>query len=98
MMFSDTPMVVQVPLPVGRVDQDTGDGTGALTRVEDPYPVVGQVDVVERGELGPDGGPQGAVERVDRAVAFGDGDDALLPHVHLHRGLGHDTEHPVDVR
>ncbi len=55
MMFSDTPMVVQVRFPSVRVDQHTGDRTGALPRIEDADPVVGEVDGVQHRELGPDG-------------------------------------------
>ena len=91
MMFSDTPIVVQVRSPSVRVDQDPGDGAGAAARIEDADPVVGQVDVVEGRELGPDGAAQRAVERVDRPVALGGGHDAVAPDVDLDRRLGRDT-------
>ena len=92
MMFSETPIVVQVRLAVGGVDEDPGDRTGALARVEHPHPVVGQVDAIEGRELGPDGAAQRGVEGVDRAVALGGGDDPLPSDVDLHRGLGRHAE------
>ena len=44
MMFSETPIVVQVRSPSRGVDEDPGHRPGALGRVEHPDPVVDQVD------------------------------------------------------
>ena len=45
MMFSDTPIVVHTLSPSVRVDEDSGDRPGPPAGVEDPHPVVGEVDV-----------------------------------------------------
>src|ERR1700693_3091275 len=65
------------PLAVRRVDQYPGDGAGSPSGVEDPDSIVGQVDVVQHGELGADRTTQGPVERIDGSVALGHGVDAL---------------------
>ena len=75
-MFSDTPMVVHTLSPSRGVDEHPGHGPGPLAGVEDPYPVVDQVDGGELGEVRADGLAQGRVEGVDRAVALGRGQHA----------------------
>ena len=50
MMFSFTPIVVQVCVAVGRVDQHPGHRAGALLRVEHAHLVVGEVHPLERRE------------------------------------------------
>ena len=61
-----------LPLAVGGVEQDAGDGAGAVALVEDPDLVVGQLDVGEVRVAVDDRAAQGPVEGVDRAVALGD--------------------------
>ena len=77
-------------LAVGGVEQDPGDGAGAVVLVEDPDLVVGQLDVGQVRVAVGDRAAQGAVERVDRAVALGDAQVALAVDLDLDRRLGLD--------
>ena len=77
-------------LAVGGVEQDAGDGAGAVALVEDAHLVVGQLDVGEVRVAVGDRRPQRPVERVDRAVALGDLDVALAVDHDLDRRLGLD--------
>ena len=74
MMFSDTPMVVQVRSPSVESMSTRVTAAGPLAGVEHPDLEVGEVDVGQLGIDRADGLAQGGVEGVDRAVALGGGD------------------------
>ena len=76
---------------VGGVDEDAGDRPRAPAGVEDPDPVVDQVDAVQNRIGGADGLAQGRVEGVDRSVALGRGHHPGVVDPDLHRGLGQMT-------
>ena len=78
MTLASTPMVVQVRSPSVRVDEHPHDRAGGGGRVEHPDLVVGEVDAAERRVAAVERGPQRVVERVDRAVALADRDEALV--------------------
>ena len=77
-------------MAVGGIQQDSGHGLGAVVLVEDPDLEVGQLDVGDVRMLLGDRIAEGAVERVDRAVALGGADVAGLADPELDRRLGLD--------
>ena len=79
MTFSETPSEPHEPGAVGGVEQHPGHRRGAVVLVEDPDLEVGQLDLGDLRVLLGDRRPQSAVERVDRAVALGGAEVALLP-------------------
>ena len=77
---------------VAGVDEHARDRAGALGLVEDPHLEVDQRDARRaRAPAAPSAMPQRGVERVDRAVALGGGDEALAAVEDLDRRLGLDA-------
>src|SRR5450759_35747 len=74
---------------VAGLDEDARHGRRAFLLVKHAHLVVGQLDVLQRREAPADGDPDGAVERVNRAVALGGGDEPPSAAVYLDRRLGH---------
>ena len=88
MMFSDTPIVDQLPSASAVSRSTRVTGPGALRRVEDAHPVVGQVHVAQLAEMRLDGEAERGVEGVDGPVALGGGDDTLVADMDLDGRLG----------
>ena len=89
MMFSFTPIVVQVCSPSVESISTRVTAPVPLLRVEHAHLVVGEVHTLERREPTVERAPQRAVERVHRAVALRGRDAPLAVDVDLHRRLGH---------
>ena len=90
MMFSFTPIVVQVWSPSVESISTRVTAPVPFCRVEHPHLVVGEVHTLERREAAVERGAQRAVERVHRTVAFGGRDHPLAAAEHLHRRFGRD--------
>ena len=88
--LSWTPMVFHEALRSGGFDQDSHPGSGAIRRVEDPHPIVGETQLIDLRIGVSECRPKGLVERVDRAVALAGRDFALVADRDLHRRFGHD--------
>ena len=80
-----------VVLAVGGIEEHPGDRAGRSGAVEDAHLEVGEVDPLERRVGAVEGGPQRLVDGVDRAVALGGLDVALVADPHLDRRLGAET-------
>ena len=88
MMFGADADGRPVVLAVGGVEEHTGDRAGRGGAVEDAHLEVGEVDPVERGVGAVERGAQRLVDGVDRSVALGGVDVALVADPHLDGRLG----------
>ena len=88
MMFVSLPIVDQVRVAVGRVDDDPGPRGRRRLAVEDAHLVVDEVDGVELRVERAERLAQRGVERVDRAVAVGRRVQHLAVDLDLDRRLG----------
>ena len=71
MMFSLTPMVVQLDVPSLDSNQDPGPRRGADRRVDNPHLVIRQTDGLQIRIESHQRGTERSIERVDRAVSLG---------------------------
>ena len=87
MMFSETPIVDQLPSASAVSRSTRVTAPVPFGRIEDAYPVIGQVHVAQLSEVRLDGEPERGVERVHRTVSFCCRHDALVAYVGLDRRL-----------
>ena len=88
MTLAPTPTVTHDGLAVGGLDEHPGDGVGAVALVEDAHLVVDELELRDLRVGLPDRLAQRVVERVDRAVALADRDDARAAGAQLDGRLG----------